>query len=341
MFGLSPLPRTLNAALRDFEDPKLRVRLAALRDLVRHARDGSTEAERALERALADPLADIRAAAAVALADAERAHGVEALTRLATDDPEPQVRQMALLALGELGSKEDPAVLAALKRASRAELPAERFQATLALHQLDAPEAEAAILAGMEDEDPEVRRLAFRVARAHFEDARALPDTVRTRARAALGASEPEVRRAAAFALADFGDTSGKGVLLELLSGRGPRASVEDHQAAIELAAELGLEEARPLLARRAFARFLRDPLAYDARIALARLGDERAKAEILNALSAWTRDGRTLAVAAVGRARLGEARARLVELLDRPERADPTAVREALALLDESEPAA
>ena len=41
----------------------------------------------------------------------------------------------------------------------------------------------------------------------------------------------------------------------------------------------------------------------------MARLGDPQAKAAILKGLAAFTRDARTIAVAAAGRARLREAR--------------------------------
>jgi HEAT repeat protein len=336
MFALSPLPRKLEAALRDFASPKLELRRDALKDLVRHARSGEAAAARALMDALRDPLEEIRADAALGLANAERRESAEALARLALEDSSARARQMALLALGELGDGRSALVLAALERARTSELAAERFQALLAGHQLGTPDAARAIVDGMLDSDGEVRRLALRVARAHFAAARSLPDTARKRARAALEDSAPEVRAAAALTLAEFGDMTGKSILLALVGGRGGPASAEDEQAAMELSAELGLEEARPLLARRAFARFFRDPLAYDARIALARLGDERARAILLAGLDAWTRDARTLAVAAIGRARLHEARARIQALEDRPERVDPAAVREALALLDE-----
>ena len=336
MFALTPLPRTLEAAVRDFAHPKLEVRLSALRELVRHARGGEPRAASALAAALRDPLETIRAEAALGLADAECRESAGALAELALGDSAPRVRQMALLALGELGSSDAGAVDRAVAHALGSELPAERFQALLAAHQLALPEAREAVVHAMEDQDAEVRILALRVARAEFEAERALPEPALARARAALSAEEPSVRRAAALTLAEFRDTSGKSVLLELVRGDRPAPSLEDAQAAIELSAELGLGEARPALERRAFARFGRDPLAYDARIALARLGDERAKARILEALSAWTRDGRTLAVAAAGRARLGEARARLQSFEGHPERADPRAVTEALALLDE-----
>ena len=93
--------------------------------------------------------------------------------------------------------------------------------------------------------------------------------------------------------------------------------------------------EARAALSRRAFGFFglFRDPLAWHARVALARLGDPQAKSAILRGLSALTRDARTIAVAAAGRARLREAR----PILDRmtPAQADPETVRDALADLE------
>jgi hypothetical protein len=155
----------------------------------------------------------------------------------------------------------------------------------------------------------------------------------------ALGGADLKVRAAAALLLARYGDTSGEEVLLLLLARGVPGVGVEDEQAAIELAGELSLEAARPALARRAFGWLARDALAYDARIALARMGDERARDSILRALGAWTFHARTLAVVAAGRARLSEAKPRLYELLGPPERADAMAVREALTLLG-AEPA-
>jgi HEAT repeat protein len=95
------------------------------------------------------------------------------------------------------------------------------------------------------------------------------------------------------------------------------------------------LSEARPALSRRAFGFFglFRDPLAWHARVALARLGDEQAKAAILRGLSAFTRDARTIAVAAAGRARLGEARTILQRMT--PAEADPETVAAALSEIE------
>jgi hypothetical protein len=100
----------------------------------------------------------------------------------------------------------------------------------------------------------------------------------------------------------------------------------------------LGLVKAEPLLERRAFSKWSRDPASFHARVALARLGNQRAKDAILRGLDAWTFASRTLAVAAAGRAGLVEARPRIEALAKTPGRADATAVQEALRLL-EAEP--
>src|SRR5215203_2892794 len=73
MLGLPPLPRTLEAALRDLEHERATVRLSALHDLARLS-EGPARAPAiaALSGALLrDASAEIRADAAIALADCE------------------------------------------------------------------------------------------------------------------------------------------------------------------------------------------------------------------------------------------------------------------------------
>src|SRR5262249_47421205 len=110
--------------------------------------------------------------------------------------------------------------------------------------------------------------------------------------------------------------------------------SLADEQAAIVLAGELGLDETRSALNRRAFGvlGFTRDPLFWHARVALARLGDERARKTLLRGWRALTRDAGTVAVAAVGQARLVEARP-ILHAMNESE-ADPETVAEALAAI-------
>ncbi len=332
MFELPLLPRKLSAALRDASHEKTEVRLSALSDLTRYARGGDAQAAMALLGALEDSLAEVRASAALALADAGVERAVPHLLR-ATSDANTKVRQMALLALGELAGREDELVLQALLDARDASEPAERFQALLALHQLGAERAEQAIVEGTVDPDAEVRRLSFRVAEAHFAD-RALPELMRARARAALSEKNALVRCAAALLLAHFGDASGEDTLYALIERRVKGASMEDEQAAIEAAAKLALPGARARLERRTRGWLARDPMAFHARVALARLGDERARAEIARGLEAWTLSARTLAVVAAGRAGLVELASRIRELVKQPGRVDETLAQEALELL-------
>jgi hypothetical protein len=70
---------------------------------------------------------------------------------------------------------------------------------------------------------------------------------------------------------------------------------------------------------------------AWHARTALARLGHERARAEILADLASWRRETREAAVVAAGRARIGEARGALENLGGS---VDDALVREALVRL-------
>ncbi|MFZ5889730.1 MAG: HEAT repeat domain-containing protein [Myxococcota bacterium] len=337
MFELGLLPRSLAAALRDLGNPRSEVRISAVRDLARYARNGEQAAASALLEGLRDTEEAVRAASALGLADANTTFAVTRLLDVAETDSASRVRQMALLALGELAAADHEAVIDVLVKTLSAEAPAERFQALLALHQLDPARAERGVLEGTVDPDAEVRRLSFRIAEAHWSD-RKLPELVRARAKASLTDSHGNVRIAAALLLAHFGDASGEAALLELLAGKLTDAAPDDEQAAIEAAATLGIRAAIPWLERRAFAWFGRDPQGYHARIALARLGDARARSAILKGLDAWSFATRTLSVAAAGKAGLFEARRRLELFLTRPDRADPAAVREALALLDAAE---
>ena len=106
MLAPSLLPRNLEAAFRDLESERAATRAAAIRDVVRHALGADGTRERAvplLEKALReDAVAQVRAAAALALADLGAAEALATLL-VAVEDEDPHVRQMALSALGEIG----------------------------------------------------------------------------------------------------------------------------------------------------------------------------------------------------------------------------------------------
>jgi HEAT repeat protein len=335
MLGFSPLPRTLEAALRDAEHAEQRVRLSALSDLKRWARQGAEPALSALERLLAaDPEPELRAGAALALADVDGRKHLEQLIS-ATRDSDDKVRQMALLAVGELAAPEDEAARAAARAALDDAQPAIRYQALVALARLAREEAESAIVAATRDADAEVRHVAFRVAEEIFGDkpASEAPLLLLQRARAALRDDNPAVILAAAILLSVMADSAGTERVVEIINQPRPIKHVEDEVMAIELCGELRLQAATPGLERRAFGWMGgRDPVSWHARVALAELGHARAKAVILSGLSAWSRDKRTLAVAAAGRARLVEAREALERMQGDPTRAEPEAVSDALA---------
>jgi HEAT repeat protein len=338
MLGFQPLPRTLQAALRDAEHARPDVRLATLSDLKRHAREGEERALRALTRQLSsDPEPQVRAGAALALADID-AHGELPALVAATADEDAGVRQMALLGVGELADPEHAEARAAATRGLVDRLPAVRYQAVVALARLQGESSLEALLMGTRDADPEVRHVAFRVAEEVFggRPAEQVPLPLVQRARGALRDDNGGVQVAAAILLAVLGEDAGRERLVDVVNSKRRMVHAEDEAIAVELCGQLGLKEAMPGLERRAFGLLGgRTPASWHARVALAELGHPRAKNAILRGLSAWSRDARTLAVAAVGRARLQEARTILLGMLDAPARAEPDAVRDALSELD------
>lgn len=356
MFAFTPLPRNLEAGLRDAVASKPEVRCSALRDLVRHA-DGA-----ARDRVIAclvgalteDGDAGVRATAALALADIGATEALDALLA-ATDDVQLRVRQLALVALGEIATAPNPTVRAAFEAALVEEAPALRYQALVGLAQLGEGDLEARLLAGTQDPDATVRHVALRLleeqaTRGDSDEASLeghepsaplrLPAPVGARVRALLGDAAPEVRLVAAVLLARAGDPAGDERLIEVVNGRPGRFDPEDEQLAVELVGLRRLAAARRGLQRRAFGWLgvTFDPTSFQARVALARWGDERAVRAILRGLEGRHRHVRTIAAVAAGRARLVAARPLLEALASDPRRAEPAAVAEALARLTEPE---
>jgi HEAT repeat protein len=345
MLTPSSLPRTLPAAIRDAAHKKLEVRVSAVRDLGRLAEHG--DRERALQtlvtRLESDESPAVRAEAALALADARASECVAALVSAARDE-NARVQQMALVALGEVASAQDQTARRVLEQSLEADVPELRFQALVAFYNVSPNCAAPAILRALEDDDAHIRYVALRIAEEHWMRGRAepLPDQVLRAAHTALDDEVAQVQLAAALLLARAGDLAGKHVIVRAVDTGAGAEEPEDAQVAIELCGELELHEAERGLERRAWGLFgaARDPFAWQARVALARLGHERAKLGILKGLNAWTRDARTLAVAAAGRARLAEARGLIEQMRGDPEKADADAVDEALGLIATLEPA-
>jgi hypothetical protein len=243
---------------------------------------------------------------------------------------------MALLALGEVASAEDAEVQRILDEALSCAEPPLRFQALLACPRLLARGSEGVLRAATADTDGHVRALAWRLLeQMSAEDGEEVDlDAVLAQAQGALVDESIEVRLAAAILLKRLGSPAGAEAIEDALNGRLP-LNPEDEQAAIEAAGQLGLHRACPGLKRRARGGWhAAYPFAWHARVALARLGDEAAQKSILRGLQSWSRDTRTLAVAAAGQARLIRARAALEAMRGDPTRAEPDSVREALDLL-------
>lgn len=326
MLSPSPLPRNLEASFRDLGSEKAATRASSIRDVVRHTLSGDELRPRAIgaiEKLLkSDPVAAVRAVAATALADLGARDALPTLL-VAVEDDDPHVRQMALSALGEIG---DVRAAQRLERALRDERPEVRYQAVIAYARVekDDPSAVAqALVRALDDEDEAIRYIAMRVAEEQLGERGGVgtDDRLVARARELVEGSDEAVAAVAGLYLARMGDAHGREVILDVVAERRQPPEIEDEQACVELSGELELREAIPYLERRTWGRrrVLRSifawgagdgsSCAWHARIALARLGHERARAEILAELGSWRRETREAAVVAVGRARLGEAR--------------------------------
>lgn len=347
MFLPAPLPRNLEASFRDLDSAKAATRASAVRDVVRHALRGDATRARAIplfERILRDDeTPEVRGEAAVALADVRAAEALPSLL-VAVEDEDAHVRQMALAAVGEIG---DARATQRLERALGDGRPEVRYQGLIAFSRVardDAAAVVAALAHALEDSDAAIRYIAMRLAEERLAEGEPFgDDRLAARAEQLLSDTDGAVAVVAALFLARLGRDAGRAMVLRVVAEESKTPEIEDEQACIELAGELGMREATAHLERRAWGsrRVLRALLAWGAgdrsscawhaRIALARMGHERARAEILEDLASWRRETREAAVVAVGRARLTEARAALQKLGGT---VDAALVREACARL-------
>ncbi len=355
MFRAPPLPRTLEAALRDAVEEKPAVRVDAISDLVAHADDSRERVLGALDKALSDGDARVRAAALRALG-AIGAHEVLPALLVACEDDDATVRQEAIAALGEVG---DERACGKLERALVDGRPEVRFQAVMAYPRVCSTRDDvvAVLERATRDADQHVVHVALRMAEeiggapsrtasleaddamilAEEEDedgASVAPPSLLERARSLLTHEAPRVRAVAAVVLARAGDAGGDAVIVGVVDGSVATPEAEDVSSAIELAGRRGLTRATSALERRAFGGLLgfgRDAWSWHARTALARLGHARARHEILRELDAGDRTRATLAVVAAGRARLVDARPALLRLRSAPRGVDPSVVARAL----------
>src|SRR5579872_1612798 len=347
MFGPAPLPRNLEASFRDLGSARPAIRVSALRDVVRHAASSDAARARAIplvERMLrGDDAAAVRAQAALALADLQSTGSLPAIL-FAVEDADAHVRQMALAALGEMG---DARARSRLERALGDCRPEVRYQAVIAYARVTADDASAiaeALGAALDDEDPGIRYIAMRVIEEHQVGGGPLrDDRLARRAEALVDGPDDAVAVVAALYLTRLGRARGRAVVLDVIAERRSTPEIEDEQECVEVSGVLDWKEAIPHLERRAWGtrRWVRSVLSWGsgdrsscswhARTALARMGDARARADILADLASWRRETREAAVVAAGRAQLEEARVQLQTL---GPSVDASLVKEALARL-------
>jgi HEAT repeat protein len=306
----SPLPRTFAACERDVGSEKPEVRASAVRDLVRHTRDAEHR-ERAIEligKALLDPAAKVRAAAAIGLADGDGGHEkLDALIAV-VDDDDDEVRQLAITALGEIG---DARAVPRLVRAAEDERASMRYQAVIALSRLEEAGDETRVkvlLRSSSDDDFNIRYIAMRCAEEHFGHVApsSVPERLRLRGVALLDDEANDVKIAAAIFLGHAGDDKAKPVIRAVVRGE-LVAQHEDEREAVELAGAHDIRDVIPDLERRAvgLGRHVKDTCAFHALIALARMGHPRAVSSIRKDLEARSEKRREAATVAATRAHL------------------------------------
>ena len=309
MWPFLPLAPGKAAALRDVgaRDPHARVRaLQALANAAHDDVDYRAQAVIAAERALQDPVAGVRSAACVALADLGCGSAQSSML-LMLDDAHGHVRQMALSALGEVGDSRAIARIARLLADPRPEM---RYQSLLAFVRLETDNRERlrVIALGLGDADADLRYIAARLLEEHCRGLCSI-DAPRVQALAvqAFADADVAVALAAAFTAARGGHATARDAVLKVTDVgtlRGQAVPKEDEAFAVELVGELGLIAAIPHLRRRAFglARRVRDTCAMHATIALARLGQPDGIQAILAALRSADPEMRSRAIVMAGR---------------------------------------
>lgn len=346
-FGPSELPRSLAAALRDVTSPKVAVRRSAARELGTHVNSGARRevVQRLLETARADPDNEVRVQAMLALADGGASESVGDLTGLATSAI-PRVRQMALLALAELAQAGDVEVAGAAQSAIGSEFPALRYQGLVALRHVARRESIPALSGALVDADAEVRWVAVRLLDELASEAMEMEGEGVTQApwvldlipriRGVQRDPNQRVATAARLLLASLGDAESLRELVTMLGARLALPNAEDELAAIRVLARWRVDQARPALSRRAWPLFFDGVVAFEARVALAALGDLRAQQSLLSDLHSGVTARCARAIEPVGRLRLTKGRAKLTQLLGNPGGLDADAIRLALKRLTE-----
>ncbi len=255
------------------------------------------------------------------------------------------MKQIALLALGELAEFDSKEAVEAALEAVESALPALRYQGLVTLSSLKRADALDDLLSKTTDDDPEVRWVAVRLIdelcfphEARSTDPPLLDGPNVTYANKLLPLMQDQVPRvavAATLLLCRLGDVSAINKLPAWLSPAPYKLEPQDEAAAIDLVGQLGLASAKAQLQRRAWRRLWEGPMTWSARVALAQLGDARARQAILQSLYSNSPLKCARAIEAVGRIGLKEGKARLEFLLANPASYDVETIRSALQRLD------
>jgi HEAT repeat protein len=329
MFNLPPLLRTLNACQQDLSSTRHEVRLAVARDLGRFAIDDEREARLALlQVCLADEHPAVRRQALFSLADMDARPLLQRVESMLTD-PDLHVRQIAVLALGEIAHPEDTAAIGRIAGLLKAGAPAIRYQALLAYANLCPAQCSGDLLVALDDEDLEVRKLALRlIDEILINQNRPLSTQLLDAVLVTAAQEDLELALLAQLVCAELRLKAPRGHLLAVVERKMRVAEPRDEQWAIELCGQLLLREAVPGLRRRAFGFFgmSADPFRWIALGVLARLGDEEAFRALLRQLRSRDYVKRNWAVQALGSSARPEA---WIALSDHQRRIDQVSGKE------------
>lgn len=318
MFGLPPLPRTLQACERDLASSSPRVRMSVARDLGRAGPDAPDQALRSdlLARCLSDSDAEVRAQALLAAADLKARPLLDRVLGL-LGDGEPTVRQMAVLALGEIAEPSDEEIIGRIASLLRAGAPAIRYQALLAYANLCPQTCALDLQNALTDSDIEIQKLALRlVDEVLLSQGTPLPKNLENGLLAAAGAQDAQLSLLAQLLCGELGLGAETTRLVEVINRELRVAEPRDEQWAVELCGRLRVRAAEPGLRRRAFGFWGRstDPFRFMALGALARFGDEAALRALKKQLASRNVLLRASAVQALGASAQRDAHLCLVE---------------------------
>jgi HEAT repeat protein len=328
VFGLTPLRRTFDAALRDLQSRRAEVRASAAYDLGLVGDEDPRRAANALAPLVDDDAPEVRGAALTALGVLRARQHVERIAAR-IDDEDSTVRQLAVMALAEAGGERALAMLRVAAVSPHADV---RYQGLLGVLALDPQEGFVLALEALDGDDPWIAsEAAEQLGRLFATDAalragHRLGEGERVRALAALRArasgEASRVALASAMALLRAGDESEVGRVCEFVRGVGTMASREFQDFALDAIELLGgvTGDARGLCrdALGAVAwRMMPTPERAAARAALARLGDPRATEAIVAQLRSVLPGRREAAVRLARLARIEAAEGSLLGLLE------------------------